>query len=138
MWKRKRFLCHWWNNDVRWNKRAVRRTVWLHRLSGRERQLKLFNFTISFRMRELCRFDSFLHDVVYFPRNSNLTQKGNILADGVLLSKIPAGKKSKVVTIDLGNSLFTELAEGRYQGEKKRKRDRKRSTKEGRNARWRS
>ena len=86
-------------------------------------------------MRELCRFDSFLRNVVYFPRNSNLTPKGNIPADGVLLSRIPAGKKSKVVTIDLGNSLFTELAEGRYQGEEKRKRDRRSSTKEERNAR---
>ncbi|KOX79101.1 hypothetical protein WN51_09911 [Melipona quadrifasciata] len=94
--------------------------------SGRERQLKLFNFTISFRMRELCRFDSFLCDV-YFPRNSNLTLKGNIPADGVLLSRIPAGKKSKVVTIDLGNSLFTELTESRNQGRK-----RENTTEEGR------
>ena len=100
-------------------KRTVSRTVWLHWLPGRKRQLKLFNFTISFRMRELCRFDSFLCDVVYFPWNSNLTLKDNIPADGVLLSRISAGKKSKVVTIDLGNSLFTEL-EGKNQEEKKR------------------
>lgn len=85
-------------------------------------------------MRELCRFDSFLRDVVYFPRNSNLTLKGNIPADGVLLSRIPAGKKSKVVTIDLGNSLFTKLAEARYQVGKKKKREGRTSTKEERNA----
>ncbi|CAD1469592.1 unnamed protein product, partial [Heterotrigona itama] len=60
----------------------------------------------------------------------NLTPKGNIPADGVLLSRIPAGKKSKVVTIDLGNSLFTELAEGRNQEEKKKEKTRQKKVDE--------
>lgn len=70
-------------------------------------------------MRQLSRFHSFPRDVVYFPRNGNPTRKGNIAADGVPLAGSPAGKKSKVVTIDLGDSLFTELAEGRSREEKR-------------------
>lgn len=85
-WKRNEFLDHWRSDD---SERKKTRDV------ARGGRLKPLDLTIFFRTRELCRFDSFLRDVVYLRRNGNLTRNGNIPVDGVLHARIPSRKEEQ-------------------------------------------
>lgn len=114
-WKGYRLLDHRRSND---SERKKTRDV------ARAGRLKPLDLTVFFRMRELCRFDSFLRDVVYLPRNGKLTRNGNIPVDGVPHARIPARKEKQSCCHRSWEFVIHRLG-GRHEsrGKKARRRD---------------
>lgn len=90
-------------------------------------------FFLRFELRQLHRSDTFSRDIVYFPWNgNNLAPKDNIRCEMACCFQDTRRKEKQesCCTIDLGDSLFTELARLEVEKRKKGKKEKEKENDE--------